>query len=357
MKLFANNKTYTQFQFDREADFEKEIVAGSRLFFGSKSIYIDAKRKIETRILAGTIPDGFLFDLTDINNPKFYIVEVELAKHDFYGHMVPQITKFFGFYKNPKSRSDLIDKIYKYIIQNNDLKQEFKRHLGDGEIFKFVKDTIEKSHDILLIIDGGKKELSAIMEECDETWGKKVTVVQVQKFHNNGDAIYVMHSDSLKNQMELTLEKTTKSDAGRPNGSKAGHIWDTADRLTAEKGRMATRAEVFAVLEGFCNNGTITTQYARWCRFNGTTGRQVRNSLKNVSEGREKKNGQRRPTGAKTGHVWDTADKLTAKKGCTVTRQEMFAALRGFCSHATISTQYARWRKFNGITGRVGYVR
>ena len=126
MKLFTNNKTYNQFQFDKEADFEREVVLNSKQFFGTNSIYIDAKRKIETKSLGNSIPDGFLFDLSDKDNPEFYIVEVELAKHDFYNHIFPQITKFFGFYKNPKSQNELVEKIFSFITNDNDIKKSSK---------------------------------------------------------------------------------------------------------------------------------------------------------------------------------------------------------------------------------------
>jgi hypothetical protein len=77
VKVFTNNKIYNEFQFDKEADFEKEVVMNSKLFFGTNSIYIDAKRKIEAKNLGNSIPDGFLFDLSDKENPEFYLVEVE----------------------------------------------------------------------------------------------------------------------------------------------------------------------------------------------------------------------------------------------------------------------------------------
>ncbi len=153
MKLFLNNKVYTEIQFDREADFEREVVAKSKLFFGQNSIYIDAKKKIETKSLGNSIPDGFLFDLADKDNPEFYLVEVELLSHDFFKHIFPQVTKFFGFYKNPKSQSDLVEKIFSIITKDIELKLEFKKHLGEKEIYKFIKDTIERSQNILLVID------------------------------------------------------------------------------------------------------------------------------------------------------------------------------------------------------------
>lgn len=195
MKLFTNNKTYSQFQFDKEADFEREVVLNSKQFFGINSIYIDAKRKIETKSLGNSIPDGFLFDLSDKENPEFYIVEVELAKHDFYNHIFPQITKFFGFYKNPKSQNDLVEKIYSFITNDSEIKKEFKKYIGEKEIYKFIKDTIEKSQNILLIIDGDKKELPEIMETYTDTWGKMVKLILIKKFFNNGDIIYTMHPD------------------------------------------------------------------------------------------------------------------------------------------------------------------
>ena len=213
MKLFTNNKTYIQFQFDKEEDFEREVVLSSKQFFGTNSIYIDSKRKIETKSLGNSIPDGFLFDLSDKENPEFYIVEVELAKHDFYNHIFPQVTKFFGFYKNSKNQNDLVEKIFSFITNDGDIKKEFKKHLGEKEIYKFIKDTIERSQNILLVIDGDKKELPEIMETYSDTWGKMVKLILIKKFFNNGESIYTMHPDfeniefaSIENEISVDME-------------------------------------------------------------------------------------------------------------------------------------------------------
>lgn len=195
MKLFTYNKTFNEFQFEKEYDFEREVVNNSKIFFGSKSIYIDAKRKIETKSLGNSIPDGILFDLSDKANPEFYLVEVELAKHDFYNHIFPQITKFFGFYRNTKSLNELVEKLF-YIINNDEeLTKEFKSHLGSKEIYKFIKDTIEKSQNILLILDNDKKELPEITETYTDTWGKMVKVILIKKFILKKEVIYTMHPE------------------------------------------------------------------------------------------------------------------------------------------------------------------
>lgn len=230
MKLFTNNKTYTQFQFDKEIDFEREVVLNSKQFFGSNSVYIDAKRKIDTKNLGGSIPDGYLFDFSDKENPEFYIVEVELSSHDFYRHIFPQITKFFGFYKNPKSQNDLVEKIFLFVNNDSELKKEFKKYLGDKELYKFIKDTIEKSQNILLVIDGDKKELPEIMDTYSDTWGKMVRLVLIKKFINSNDVIYTMHPD-FENIEFSEIEDEITADSEEVEYNEAYHFEGVAENV------------------------------------------------------------------------------------------------------------------------------
>jgi len=57
--------------------------------------------------------------------------------------------------------------------------------IGKKEIFKFIKDTIENSQNILLIIDGEKKELPEITETYTDTWGKIVKVAMLKEYRKN----------------------------------------------------------------------------------------------------------------------------------------------------------------------------
>ena len=212
MRLFSNNKPYNQYQFEKEIDFERDIVTNSKLFFGINSIFIDAKKKIESKNLGNSIPDGFLFDLSDKGNPEFYIVEVELARHDFYKHIFPQITKFFGFYRNPTNLSSLVDKMFDFIKDDELLRREFKRYLGDQEIYKFLKDTIDRSQNILLIIDEDKKELPEIMETYSDTWGKMVKLMLVKKFCNGQESIYSVHPEFENIEFGELSEKIEEAD-------------------------------------------------------------------------------------------------------------------------------------------------
>ena len=189
MILIQDGKRYDEKKFSLEADFEEEILAARETIFGKDAIYIDAKKKIGTLALGNTIPDGFLFDLSDPDNFEFYIVEVELEKHDFYNHIFPQITKFFAFFKNSKRQKELVEKLFSTINTDASLKRRFKKYLGDQEIFKFLSDLLDASQNILLVIDGAKPELPEITDTYSDTWGKMVRVLEVKKFSSKEGSI------------------------------------------------------------------------------------------------------------------------------------------------------------------------
>ena len=66
MVLYYQNKKLSEQQFSNEKEIEKVVIENSELFFGQSSLFIDAKKKIDTKSLGSSIPDGFLFDLSDI---------------------------------------------------------------------------------------------------------------------------------------------------------------------------------------------------------------------------------------------------------------------------------------------------
>ena len=150
--IFLDGKKFTETEFKTEEQFDRTIRDNSKTLFGEKAIYSDLKNKIESRALGSSIPDGFLFDFKDEESPEFYLVEVELEKHDFFKHIFPQITRFFAFFRNTASRNNLIDKLFQLVKSNPFLEEEFRKHLGRRELYKALKDTVENSQNILLIM-------------------------------------------------------------------------------------------------------------------------------------------------------------------------------------------------------------
>jgi hypothetical protein len=74
---------------------------------------------------------------------------------------------------------------------------------------------------------------------------------------------------------------------------------------------------------------------------------------KTIEANRPEQNGLKRPSkGSTCCIIWDTCDRISAEKESTCTSAELFNALQGY-NECTLRTQYARWRQFNGITGRL----
>ena len=211
MIIYNNKGLYRESEYQLEDDFEKDIIKNAKAFFGEQSIIIDAKRKISSKSIGGTIPDGFLFDLSDKKNPEFYIIEVELAKHDFYRHIFPQVTKFFAFFKNTKSQADLVEKIYTTITEDDQLKKEFKSFIGGKELYKFVKDTIENSQNILIVIDRLKDELPEIIDTYTDTWGKLVKLMVIKRFKHKNNILFTIDPEFTDLEYS-TIESFDKGD-------------------------------------------------------------------------------------------------------------------------------------------------
>lgn len=212
MAIYHSVGKLKECKFKSEAAFEKEVFEKHKIFFGENTIYIDAKKKMETKI-GNVIPDGFLFDLQDINNPEFYIVEVELAEHSFYDHIFPQITKFIGFI-NSQNYASLITKIYKEIEDDATLQNEFEKLGVIKEKYKFILDTMLNSSNILLVIDDEKNEITE-MNSVYQEWNRKVKQICIKKYKKDTEEIYDItpeFKDIEDSYINEDAEQTTKNE-------------------------------------------------------------------------------------------------------------------------------------------------
>lgn len=206
--VYCNGTKLSKVEFHSEDDFENEIKINSKRIFGKKTIYLDIKKKIDSASLGGAVPDGILFDLDDPEDIKFYLVEVELAVHDFYRHIFPQITKFLAFYKNPLSQNNLIEKIFSFITSNQEIEREFKELLGGQEIYKSIKDAVEENKMILLIIDKEKPEIEEVQRVYTDTWSKFVIPEILNKYHSEDKQVFLLEPDFYEKELAIQEEET-----------------------------------------------------------------------------------------------------------------------------------------------------
>jgi len=242
MAIISNGKRYAQYKYMIEKDFEDELVSSSKMLFGKSTVYINAKKKIDSKSLGGAVPDGFFFDFSDQTDPQFYIVEVELSEHNFYNHIFPQITKFFAFFKNSRLRKSLVDKLFSVVSADETLRNELKKYLGPLEVYKFLSDIIESSQNILLVADGPINELPEIMDTYTDTWGKMVRFLEVKKHCSGADTIYTVDPDFETLQYEGDKEPEEEEPEELPKYSESFHLEDAKQNIKEVYGQIKSIA-------------------------------------------------------------------------------------------------------------------
>lgn len=161
-KLLLNNAVYDPHEYPSEKEFEEVIVAQSANIFGTDSIYVDIKKRIGDSIV--TIPDGYLIDFSFPADPRLYIIENELAKHDPYKHIGSQILKFAISYK--ASGRHIKRFLLDYILQNG-LQECIEGYIQQTKyrnIDDFMESIIfEKPIAAIVVIDRTSDELENVL--------------------------------------------------------------------------------------------------------------------------------------------------------------------------------------------------
>jgi hypothetical protein len=163
-----------------EAVLEKAIKTNCEHIFGQDSFYFDLKGKISSRAGIGTIPDGYVIFFDP--KPKWAIVEVELASHPVYAHLIPQLTKFNRAIEDGSTRRKLVDTLYTSVNNDEVLRARLKQKIESGELHKFVYDLIAQDPLIIVAIDQASDEL----EEALRDIRREIRVLEFKTFRREG---------------------------------------------------------------------------------------------------------------------------------------------------------------------------
>lgn len=103
--------------------------------------------------------------------------------------------------------------------------------MGEKEIYKFIKDVIDDSQNILLIIDGEKNELPEIMDTYSDTWGKMVKLLMIRKFSNEEDYAYMLEPEF--ERIEYAREESIDEVEQTDYYSEEFHLDGVSDEIKA----------------------------------------------------------------------------------------------------------------------------
>jgi len=146
---------YTRHFFETESQFEQIILSQYKFIFGDNAILFD-KQKIRTATGIGTIPDAFIISPDKL---KWYIIEVELASHNVYQHVIPQITRFKNALENIHNRKALVTFFDRSIEDDLTKLAGWISATDDKNVFRLISEILDEEPELIIIIDDQNEEL------------------------------------------------------------------------------------------------------------------------------------------------------------------------------------------------------
>lgn len=189
--LWSPKKFYDNDPFELEPELEEAILEVQEDLFGKSRIYLNLKKKIGAKGKTRKIPDGYLIDLSSRKEPKLYVVENELVKHDPLKHIAVQILGFsLSFETSPLTMKSFVKKRLSQDSKAWKLCEEYA--LANGfENVDFLLETIICGRDAfnaLVIIDEISEELEKILLS---RFKFPVEIITLQRYiHSDGERIY-----------------------------------------------------------------------------------------------------------------------------------------------------------------------
>jgi len=183
---------YRTLAFEKEIELETAVVSLADQIFGPNTIYVDVKRRVSGNDLI-TIPDGYVVDMTIPDEPKLFVVENEIARHDPYKHMGIQMLRFtISFGGAERDVRNLLmqeiskdDKMLKRLEEGCDLS-------SSPNIDSYLDKAVYGPFRGLVIIDEAVPELHHVLEKINAD----ISVIELQRYAaEDGREIY--HFDTL----------------------------------------------------------------------------------------------------------------------------------------------------------------
>jgi hypothetical protein len=164
--LWNKDERYEEFRFEKESELEDAVNEVKNALFGSSRIYLDDKKKIGKKGGTNNLPDGYLIDISNKQDPKLFVVENDLASHQHLKHIAVQILEFSLSFESSKIRLKNIikDMLFKRKAEWKKC-EEFAKNNGYENIDYFLESIIHKNNafNALLIIDELGEELETVL--------------------------------------------------------------------------------------------------------------------------------------------------------------------------------------------------
>ncbi|MGL4370968.1 MAG: hypothetical protein ACRCUT_15050, partial [Spirochaetota bacterium] len=205
--LINNELRFIQTSFVNEEELERVVMNNFEYLFGPSSLFI-SKKLIKTIDGTGTIPDGFVVDLT---SKKWYIVEAELLNHSVWSHIAPQVSKQIIASQQKSSKRLLIEYIVEQYRSSDEIKEIFyDANISEIDIRRYLEEILEKDPIVGMPIDNiseDLKEWARTLKSIVKLW----IIRKYVQFDNPSNIIYEFPEEF---KPEIDTENCDESECG-----------------------------------------------------------------------------------------------------------------------------------------------
>ena len=185
--LISGKNKFVESQFTSEDELKKMVVENADYFFGQSSFFL-AKELISDKDGFEKITDGFA---VDIANRKWFLVNVALAKHNVWSHIVPQAVKQLVSAEQSTTKQLIIELIMQLLREDNNIMKKFndagygknKEGVFESEARGVLEEIFGKSPVIEIPIDSISNDLWS----WTETLKANVKLSIVKKYVESGN--------------------------------------------------------------------------------------------------------------------------------------------------------------------------
>lgn len=204
--LWNKYEKYKLFPYEKESELENSVNEVKEALFGPSRIYLDDKKKIGKKGETNNLPDGYLIDLTNNQDPKIFVVENDLASHQHLKHIAVQILEFSLSFETSKIKVKNIIKEMLHKRKDEWNKCEIFAKKNGYENVDFLLESIIHSKDsfnALLIIDELSEELETVLIS---RFRFPVEVTTLKRFKNQNE-IVLYEFEPFLNEVSVDTEK------------------------------------------------------------------------------------------------------------------------------------------------------
>ncbi len=212
--------------YEDEATFEKDVVSLADHIFGSTSIYVDIKKHMGSGIV--TIPDGYLIDTAKPDEPRLFIIENEIVKHDPFRHIGIQMLRFVTSFEEDERaiRTFLMNSIRVKPALLSRLEEACKQS-SSFNVDHYLDRAVYSEFKGLVLIDEAQPELFRVLEKINAN----ISVLELRAFESDGGG-RMFQFDTLYDELE---------DADEPAPAKL-NLRTPEERAERRAARMERRA-------------------------------------------------------------------------------------------------------------------